>query len=108
MILQMKNLELKECTYWSQEKKECTLCKGGVFIPMPDHIAAYCQKDSFCNCPHLLQADTLAENRRHYSRQNHRYPIILKKWDSQVKKSESLPLKIDAKKQRDELFSTRN
>ena len=92
MIPQMKNLERDECIFWSQEKRKCTLGRGGIFMPMPYYITTFCQKD-FYNCHYFMQANKLIENRRHFSH---------------IKESASLPLKIDAKKQRDELFSTRN
>jgi len=85
----MQNLEQKECIYWSPGKKECMLCRDGVFIPLPDHIMTFCQKDLFPKCHHFTKSNILVEDRRLCNRQNCRYPVVLKK-------SESLSLEINA------------
>ena len=70
------------CPFWAIESKKCQVRNGGLFIPMDEHIAAYCTTLDY---PHCLQyvmyartqvadfnntADT-SENRRRYHR--HRF-----------------------------------
>jgi hypothetical protein len=30
------------CPFWSTESKKCRVCNGGLFIPLDEHIVAYC------------------------------------------------------------------
>lgn len=40
------------CIFWSTESKKCRVCNKGLFIPLEEHIVAYCtSKDHF----HCLQ-----------------------------------------------------
>lgn len=97
LIMQVKNLAFKKCIYWSQQKKECLLHRDGIFIPMPEHITHYCQKEFFHNCPHFFRLNLLIEDRRHFGRQTYRYPVVIKKCGNHLEESEFLPLKTDAR-----------
>ncbi len=40
----------RHCPFWSETKKECRLCQGGLFIPLDDHIEAYCITTAYPQC----------------------------------------------------------
>lgn len=40
----------RQCPYWSETSKECRICQGGLFIPLDDHIEAYCTTLSYPQC----------------------------------------------------------
>jgi len=66
------------CPHWSRTTRNCLLCKGGLFLPVAEHVATYCQTGNFTSCPQFLEAMTggtppgseagQAENRRRYER----------------------------------------
>ncbi len=49
-----------KCPFWSPISKKCTLCKGGIFIPMDNHVEAFCITPHFSTCP---QYTAHSENR---------------------------------------------
>lgn len=81
------------CLYWSQKNKECTLTRGGLFIPMTNHIKAYCQTSRFFLCRHYIRGSKLLEEeaqdypykfgggRRRYSRKKDCFSVILESCD---------------------------
>jgi hypothetical protein len=38
------------CPFWSIESKKCRVCKSGLFIPLEEHIAAYCTSKDHYHC----------------------------------------------------------
>ena len=68
----------RHCPYWSEISKECRICQGGLFIPLDDHIEAYCTTLSYPQClqysfhpdhqPLPTDSTTQASNRRRYGR----------------------------------------
>ncbi len=72
--------------YWSAKDRNCTFRKGGLFIPLEDHIDIYCTTEKHTNCLQYRlvtsshfppsEVDTAA-NRRKYSRVNKKLPLTL-------------------------------
>ena len=99
-----ENSEQKKlaCPHFSAAKKCCLLNKGGLFIPVADHIQIYCQTCNFRSCQQLLDYEaqlTKAEkdgdekdtNRRRYERTPGRYYMRL----SEYKPNEMMEVPID-------------
>lgn len=40
-----------KCPFWSATSKKCTICEGGLFIPLDDHVDAFCKTPRFLACP---------------------------------------------------------
>ena len=38
------------CPFWSTESKKCRVCKDGLFIPLEEHITAYCTSKDHHHC----------------------------------------------------------
>ena len=49
---------LASCPYWVDEDghNECNISKGGLFIPMPQHIETFCLSERFDKCNHYIRA----------------------------------------------------
>ncbi len=68
------------CPFWSPYSQKCSLCSEGLFIPLEDHIEAYCRTDEYPMClqynlssqsyPNSANANTTigSDNRRRYQR----------------------------------------
>lgn len=44
------------CCYLCKSSFECSLKKGGVFVPLQDHFEQFCLTDNFINCSHFIQS----------------------------------------------------
>ena len=73
-----------ECYYWDARVKTCRANAGGLFLPTPEHIDAYCLSESHPLCPYyhdfMAQPDDEAgvqqlDDRRRYSRVTGKYPF---------------------------------
>lgn len=42
------------CPFWSMPAMQCQLCRGGLFIPLNDHIEMYCQSIHYPQCLQFL------------------------------------------------------
>ena len=40
----------KNCLFWSTESKKCRVCNDGLFIPLEEHIVAYCTSKDHYHC----------------------------------------------------------
>lgn len=49
------------CPFWTPDSQKCLVCKGGLFIPLDDHIDIYCKTSDHPQC---LQYSMYAENHR--------------------------------------------
>ncbi len=76
----------KTCPYWSAEDKSCTFRKGGLFIPLADHIKVYCTTPKHTSCLQYklaTESNTSSKksinnyNRRKYSRYKRKLPVTL-------------------------------
>lgn len=38
------------CPFWSNESKKCRVCNDGLFIPLEEHIVAYCTSKDHHHC----------------------------------------------------------
>lgn len=66
------------CPHWSAGTKTCLLVTDGLFLPVEEHIIAYCGAKFYPSCPHFQRlaapktdphhADALAVNRRRSAR----------------------------------------
>lgn len=86
---------LKFCPYWPHDgSEECLMTRGGLYIPMPEHIKMYCKTQSYGNCYHYLKeceqlvapvekrAMALSgRDRRRFQRVAGRYSLILASCD---------------------------
>jgi hypothetical protein len=76
----------KQCPHWSDSKRACGACTGGLFIPPEDHITTFCTTSLRPNCPRYRQEtasqsscrqrDTTAERRRSH-RLHKKVPVKL-------------------------------
>jgi hypothetical protein len=41
----------EKCPFWSATSKKCSICEGGLFIPLDDHVEAFCKTPRFSACP---------------------------------------------------------
>lgn len=44
------------CCYLCKSSFECSLKKGGVFVPLQEHFEKYCLTDNFINCSHFIDS----------------------------------------------------
>lgn len=78
---------MENCPFWSMLSMKCRVSKGGLFIPLDDHIEAYCKTPYFSQClQHALHSENRlrmieranqARNRRKFSRVDACYKITL-------------------------------
>lgn len=52
---------LDTCPFWSADSKKCCVCKDGLFIPLDEHISAYCTSRDHHHC---LQYSLHASNKQ--------------------------------------------
>ncbi|PHR28993.1 MAG: hypothetical protein COA36_04755 [Desulfotalea sp.] len=45
-----RKIILKTCAFWSVDLKKCQVCKGGLFIPLDEHITSYCTSNDHHYC----------------------------------------------------------
>ena len=82
--------EHKKCPYWEPDQaQQCLLTKGGLYIPMPEHVFLFCNSSSYTSCDHyimgcrLLMAEQAnvrlhdGQGRRRYQRYVSRYPLSI-------------------------------
>ena len=43
------------CSYLSKSSFECTLTKGGIFVPVQSHFENFCLTDYFMQCDHYMK-----------------------------------------------------
>jgi hypothetical protein len=76
------------CPFWSALSMKCQICKGGLFIPLDDHVEAYCKTPYYSRClqyglypgNHLEISDRVKQsnkNRRKFARIEACYQITL-------------------------------
>lgn len=84
------------CPYWVfQANNQCTLYKGGVFLPLEEHVARYCCSSVYQHCPQYQRGCanledaarkhglSLADSRRHHARLTTKIPLRLYACDQQ-------------------------
>jgi hypothetical protein len=50
----------KICPYWDQvTKQDCKMTKGGLYIPLPEHIAIFCSTSHFTQCHQYIRGKEL-------------------------------------------------
>ena len=79
---------IANCPFWSALSLKCQICKGGLFIPLDNHIEAYCKTPDYPQClqyalhteNHLQLIDKATQsnkNRRKFARIEACYKITL-------------------------------
>ncbi len=91
----------KICPHWSLTGRNCMLCKEGLYLPVAEHVATYCQTGNYTSCPQFLEAlihgdlpgssPMVERNRRRYDRIPARFSFRL----SEFLAEESLENPID-------------
>lgn len=68
MTLENKKLTKEQCPYWSsQNSHECKMTKGGLYIPMPEHVDMFCSKPRYTSCHQYLRGcDLMRETAKRY------------------------------------------
>lgn len=63
-----KNSTANQCPYWSSHNShECKMTKGGLYIPMPEHVDMFCSKPQFVQCHQYIRGcELLKETARKY------------------------------------------
>ncbi len=74
------------CPYWSISTRSCLYGKGGIYLPVTEHIQSYCQTPNYLSCP-LLEGQPFtsslglpkveSQNRRCYERVPGRFAFSL-------------------------------
>jgi hypothetical protein len=50
------------CPYWDQtNKQDCKLTKGGLYIPLPEHIEIFCRSSHFSQCHQYIRGCELLD-----------------------------------------------
>lgn len=79
-----------QCPFWSADSMKCSLCNGGLFIPLDDHIDVYCKTSDYSQCLQyslhsgkqleiLEKSRKGGDNRRKYLRIFANYKVTLEK-----------------------------
>ncbi|TKB09393.1 hypothetical protein [Desulforhopalus sp. IMCC35007] len=70
------------CPFWSTNSKKCRVCRDGLFIPLDDHIEAFCMSEDYHHClqyslhaPNEQQANHLANKNTGNRRQSNRIKL---------------------------------
>jgi hypothetical protein len=87
----LSHKKTEHCPFWSTTSRECRICKGGLFIPLDDHIEAYCNTSDYQHClqytmhpgNNLQDNDKAnqATNRRKFARVEARLKITLVRYN---------------------------
>jgi len=58
----------EKCPYWSKNRShKCKMTKGGLYIPMPEHIDMYCSKPLYAQCHQYIRGcELLQETAKKY------------------------------------------
>lgn len=58
----------KKCPYWSKNNShECRMTKGGLYIPMPEHVEMFCSTASYSRCHQYIRGcELLQETAKKY------------------------------------------
>ncbi|MFT5698162.1 MAG: hypothetical protein ACI8ZB_001016 [Desulforhopalus sp.] len=65
-----RNTTIDTCPFWSVDSKKCRVCKDGLFIPLDEHINAYCTSKDHHHCLQYSLHTPRNERSTHQSRQN--------------------------------------
>ncbi len=78
---------IENCPFWSELSMKCRMCKGGLFIPLDDHVEVYCKTLDYPQClQYALHPEKQLEivaraecnkNRRKFARVEACYKITL-------------------------------
>ncbi|MCP4338966.1 MAG: PilZ domain-containing protein [Desulfobulbaceae bacterium] len=79
-----------KCPFWSATSMKCSLCNGGIFIPLDDHMESFCNTSHYSACvQYRLHSENQTslqekvrkseENRRKYMRVESSHEITLVK-----------------------------
>jgi hypothetical protein len=70
------------CPFWAMNSKKCRVCRDGLFIPLDDHIEAFCVSEDYHHClqyslhaPNDRQADHLLNKHTGNRRQSNRIKL---------------------------------
>ena len=81
--------EKNSCPHLSENALECRVTKGGLYLPMPEHIDIFCQTNQYVQCHQYIRACELVretareygyihdETRRKYRRVKQRISLLL-------------------------------
>ncbi|WP_456386475.1 PilZ domain-containing protein [Desulfolithobacter sp.] len=50
------------CPHWSPGSMSCLLSRGGLYLPVSDHIAAYCRTENYLACPQFVSGGLVVES----------------------------------------------
>lgn len=89
------NCQLSEtiCPHWSLKNRNCLVSHEGLYLPVTEHVAIYCEGGNFSSCPQYLSLEmgtnpelttNMDENRRHHRRVNGRYQVLLTRYGDGV------------------------
>jgi len=77
------------CPYYLQGRDcDCQMTRGGLFIPLPEHVEIFCKTIRYSSCPQYMRGKALiqenirknletADSRRRFPRLRNRFPVIL-------------------------------
>ncbi len=85
------------CPYFQpMYEGSCTMTKGGLYIPLPEHVEEFCKKPRFDKCQQYLRGQQLLrqpvqeaaaaqDSRRHFPRRRNHLPLVLSNCDAHGK-----------------------
>lgn len=92
----------KTCPYWDPDREQqCMMTKGGLYVPMPEHVFMFCSTPCFTSCHHytmgcerMMEAAFtrgLAQDlgRRRYQRVPSMQPLVIASCDHEGNVSEA-------------------
>ena len=66
-----------KCPFWSATSVKCSACNGGIFIPLDDHVEAFCKTFHFTECEeytlHTENQTSLEEKVRKFEENRRKY-----------------------------------
>lgn len=84
-----------KCPYWAPAQgQQCLLSKGGLYIPLSEHILMFCTSNSYSSCHHYIEGCRLlkvernieplsiGQGRRRFPRIQGRYPLTILQGES--------------------------
>lgn len=92
-----KMYTVKKCPHWTENNgDECKMTKGGLYIPMPEHVSMFCMSSRYAHCHQYIRGEELLQEaarnfgyivedgRRRYRRVSDRFQLVLSSCDDDM------------------------
>lgn len=51
----------KVCPHWSPASRSCLLSRGGLYLPVSDHVETYCRTENYLSCPQFVSGGLVVD-----------------------------------------------